>query len=94
MIVFLTVIQFFIKVSAECHHGEVQLVNSSVSNEGRVEVCIRNNWSSVCATGGSWGNDDAEVVCRQLGYTPAGELIEQIYNHYYYDINVLQTIYS
>lgn len=61
-------------MSAECNNGEIRLVDSSVPHRGRVEVCIRNTWSSVCSN--RWDNDDAEVVCRQLGYTPTGELIK------------------
>ena len=76
---------YYHTVSTQCDHGEVRLVNGSVHNEGIVEVCISTAsgkiWAIVCATywedGSrqySWDNDDAMVVCRQLGYTPAGKL--------------------
>ena len=54
-----------------CTHGMIRLVGGSTPMEGTVELCYSNVWGTV--SDDYFGNLDANVVCRQLGY-PAGEL--------------------
>ena len=43
-----------------------------MENEGRVEFCSSGRWGLVCYN--FWDNNDAKVICRQLGYNVEGKL--------------------
>jgi len=47
-------------------NGTIRLKGSTLDYMGRVEVVQNGQWGTVC--GFQWDRDDAQVVCRQLGY--------------------------
>ena len=53
-----------------CNTGDIRLVGGSDQSEGRVEICINDQWGTVCDD--RWNSNDANVVCNQLGYTFMG----------------------
>ena len=57
-----------------CTNGELRLVGGGVSTEGRVEICIENEWGTVCDD--SWGIVEARVVCSQLGFLSEGKKLD------------------
>ena len=54
-----------------CSYGDIRLVGGTENYEGRVEICINDEWGTVCDD--SWGDTDAQIVCNQLGYEPQGD---------------------
>ena len=56
-----------------CTEGDVRLVDGPSANKGRLEVCIRQSWASVCNR--LFGDKESQVVCGQLGYKRHGILI-------------------
>ena len=55
---------------SNCTEGNVQLAEGDSEYGGRVEVCINKAWGTVCSPG--WGNQEARVVCNQIGATTLG----------------------
>ena len=54
-----------------CNNGDIRLVNGSVANEGRVEICYDNQWGTVCDD--FFDSPEAKVICKQLGYSTVGK---------------------
>ena len=50
--------------------GDLRLVDGVSMYEGRVEVCTNREWGTICWR--NWNNQEAMVVCRQLGFHTDG----------------------
>lgn len=55
-----------------CKDGDLRLRGSASPNYGRVEICINSQWGTICDD--FWGNQEALIVCRQLGLDTSGPI--------------------
>ena len=56
----------------DCSDGEIRII-SYVSQRkiiGRVEICVNGSWGTICDE--FFDDNDAKVICKQLGYSPLG----------------------
>ena len=75
--------QFNICISVVlCQDGDVRLRRGRNATEGRVEICFNNQWGTICDASSSWSNSDANVVCKQLGFSPTGKQLMHTLNWY------------
>ena len=56
----------------------MRLASRPLPSAGRVEICISGVWGTVCDYG--WDNNEARVVCRQLGYSTNTGIVELLLN--------------
>ena len=54
-----------------CFHGRV-LVHGGDEQRGQVELCWMGKWVNICED--DWSNENANVACRQIGYSGFGKL--------------------
>ncbi|XP_072037032.1 uncharacterized protein [Amphiura filiformis] len=69
------------KVSVSCEQ-DIRLFGGQYSNEGHVEIFHNGGWTPLCDT--SWGDKEAVVVCRQLGFPIDGAKTQRAakFEHY------------
>jgi hypothetical protein len=58
--------------AAQFRGGDVRLVGGSYQWEGRVEVFFNRSWGTI--TDSDWTSEDAQAVCRTMGYFRPGSL--------------------
>ena len=57
-------------------------MNGPSASEGKVVMCLNGVWGSFCPS--SLDNNDAKVVCYQLGYSPKGKHSNSNWTNYFY----------
>lgn len=55
-----------------CNLGDIRLAEGQTDTSGRVEVCVDNQWGTVCDKNNAWDENAANVACTQLGFAAAG----------------------
>ena len=59
-----------IPIVEACPEGDIRLRGANSASGGRVEICVEQSWTTVCDV--FWDNQDASVLCGQLGFSPYG----------------------
>ena len=63
-------IHYIITLALRCEEGDLRLTGSSAINQGAVEICMNETWGTICYS--NWGQSEANVACRQLGFSENG----------------------
>ena len=52
---------------ASCSDGQIKLIEGSLDNYGRVEICSNQRWETISRR--YWHYRETRVACNALGYT-------------------------
>ena len=56
-----------------CQEGDVRLLNGTTRAQGQIQFCYNDHWISIHGHPYDlWGTNEANVVCRQLGFATFG----------------------
>lgn len=51
--------------------GDLRILGGLNTTAGRIEVYFNNEWGTICDD--YWSRNDAQVACRQLGFSAVGK---------------------
>ena len=68
----------FFHISAFCKNGTMRIQDGDGVTYGRVEVCVGGLWGTICSN--FWDYEDAAVVCKQLGLSPYGKKVINLFS--------------
>ena len=75
-----------------CTDGDVRVVGGPSPRVGRVEVCVKNIWGTICNT--TWNFMSAAIICKQLGYSSYGNMKIVNSSHLCQNVYVVFRCYS
>ena len=67
--------QYFVCVG--CEEGGVRVIGGDSVSYGTVQVCIDEKWGLI--TDVAWDDNDATVICKQLGHISESESFSKLY---------------
>ena len=73
-------------IEAQYRDGDIRLVGGSYQWEGRVEIYFSGTWGTI--TDSQWTSNDAQAVCRKMGYFKPG-----MYVHCYSSVIVMLIVF-
>ena len=66
---------------SECEYGAVRLVGWATDSVGVLQFCADGEWGGVCNYN-DWGFENAQVVCRQLGFSTEYLWLQRIHHRH------------